>query len=135
MPFEMPWVRRYREKIESRPGCAGAREYARQTKLLGEELQRICERVARQRAFKQYDYSNVLGVLQEHTKRTTPPAASDLHVSLTFLLEELRESIKGLDPAGNHDPAEVERIIIRTLNQYEDVWKHSESFQEACFYK
>lgn len=135
MPFEMPWVRRYRERIESRPGCDGAREYARKTKLLTEELQRICKRVAQQRAFEQYDYSNVLGVLQEHTKRTVPPAASGLHVTLTLLLEDLRDSIRGLSPTGNQDLAEVERIVIRTLDQYEEVAKHFDSFHEACFYQ
>lgn len=133
MPFEMPWVKRYREKIEARPGCMEAREYARKTKLLDGELQRICKRVAQQRAFKQYDYSNVLGVLQEHTKRTAPPAASVFHSNLTPLLEELRDRIRELDPTGYQSPTEVEQILRWTLDQYQAVMSHYERFVDVCF--
>lgn len=110
-----------------------AREYARKTKLLDGELQRICKRVAQQRAFTQYDYSNVLGILQEHTKRTAPPAASVFHSNLTTLLEELRDSIRELSPIEHQAPTEVEQIVRRTLDQYQEVMTHYESFLDACF--
>lgn len=57
MPFEMPWVKRARQQIDSRQGCNGAREYSRKIKLILDEYQRIMQHVGKTGRFDQRRYS------------------------------------------------------------------------------
>jgi hypothetical protein len=132
MPFEMPWVRRWREGIESREGCANATRYARKTQLLIDEFQRMLGRVAKQGHFKQYDYSNMLGIMQEHAKREPPAAAADLHSAMTTLFEDTRDGIRRLDPTGYQSPEEVRELLDNAIRLYEPVGEASQQFKEVC---
>jgi hypothetical protein len=133
MPFKMPWVKRYEAEINAREGCDGAREYNRKTGLLLEEFGRILTRVQEQGVFKQKDYSNQLFVLQEHQRRSVPPAAEALHASLAGIFEHARDRIRELDPSGTQSPYEVREIMSELAQSMVSNQTLFEQFQESCF--
>jgi hypothetical protein len=134
VPFEMPWAKRKRMQVESHEGCAGAVEYARKVKLILDEFLRITGDVTKRGMFRQRDYSYVLGLLQEQEKLTPPPAAVDLHAAMLELLRATRSGIRNLDPAGDQDIDDINRVFDEAERIFlQTVAAPMDRFNAACF--